>query len=251
MKHTQTTLWKPNRGPRSQRLDQLRNGYQRYLREYRKFVSVNLNETGNSKAPLKQEWFDELHGLLSSKLGLAATSFGSSEDSDNEDLAERMQTANRLLLKNISDEDSERSEDNQEAVGVDEDNGSDPVKLVQTANDTPPVALAPKKCNRKRNRTSAPSSTASIDGDSDLVEPADLPSAVAAVRSGISDGMNGMAASFGKIADALKSGSGSQDNASVLRAVEVLAGKIREQRKEQSQVSKSLLDVLSQIATKL
>ncbi|KAI9347659.1 hypothetical protein BDR26DRAFT_49084 [Obelidium mucronatum] len=177
-----------------------------------------------------------------------------------------MQTANRLLLENISDEDSERSEDNQEAVGVDEDNGSDSVKLVQTANDTPPVALAPKKMrgkalkkhasemnlesfglkNRKRNRTSALSSTASIDGDSDLVEPfepkkkrADLPSAVAAVGSGISDGMNGMAASFGKIADALKSGSGSQDNASVLRAVEVLAGEIREQRKEQSQVSKS------------
>ncbi|KAI9347658.1 hypothetical protein BDR26DRAFT_916056 [Obelidium mucronatum] len=36
-------------------IDQLRNGYQRYLREYRKFVSVNLNETGNSKAPPKQE----------------------------------------------------------------------------------------------------------------------------------------------------------------------------------------------------
>ncbi|KAJ3004059.1 UNVERIFIED_CONTAM: hypothetical protein HDU68_005327, partial [Siphonaria sp. JEL0065] len=247
-------------------IDQLRNGYQRYLREYRKFVSVSLAETGNSKAQQKPGWFDELHGLLSGKLGLAAASFGSSKDSDTEDLNERIQGAQLLLLENLSDQSTD-----EEDIGHRIAN-KDVVPTVAIANKSPgcPTHKGSQGTDRgqalekraskmnlelfglkepKRKRTSASSSTACENGESDLVEPfepkkkkADLPSAVAAVGLGISDGMNGMAASFGKIAEALKVGTVSSDNSGVLRAVEELTGEIRENQKEQNEINSKLLD---------
>ncbi|KAI9334419.1 hypothetical protein BDR26DRAFT_867016 [Obelidium mucronatum] len=219
-----------------------------------------INETGNKKAPKTPAWFDDVHAILGPRKGLGAMSFGNSDGLEigitSAEEATRSVSLIDVLLSKPTPIDGDLLDSGRDSDSSDSESTAKRQKKLSTTAEQRRVAVSmnagsiglPTK-SRRRSDESADNSASEIVAPFDSKKKKqDLAAAVAAVGTGINEGMASIAGSFKDLAQAI---GGKDSSSEVVRAVDVLQKEMREAKEEQKRSSDALLAVLGQLAASL